>query len=1510
MAEKIWKIVRVILSGLLLLAVLLPATFYIVLSTPFAQNYVREIATDELSRLLGVGVEIEKVTIHPFNRLSIEGVSIASPVPDERHIAEISEISAGVELFHFLKSGEIIIDYALLEEARIAINRPTPGAPLNISPIIDRLRSDKTDRPPTKFDLRINTVVLHNASLSYDVLSEPESDSLHVFDKNHIEISSLNLNAYLPKLSNDCYRGEIDHLSFRERCGFEVKKLTAKATFSTEGAELDDFSLALDGTQIALAPIVLEYDSFDNIIASLKTSELQVSTLGANRLYLPDFAPFIPRLEQFGQNISLAFDITGNTRHIDIRNLTLAETDQNLFKAFINASVSNLDMPADSIAYNIRNIDIAVAPGILKEISPSALSANTLRLIGTTPLLHINAVAEGQGGNGSARLSAKGAAGSIDFDGRYAMSPKECRGTAQGKLTFSDIAAGLLSGNQKLGMANGSVDARAIFSPNNLAGSVRIDIDGIEYNNHTYRDITAEITATDKSNISYSLSSADPAAAVDMEGEYTATANGTRHLLSQINIENIDFTMAGITSDENTTLKGHADIDLCGQNIDDMAGSVKLSGFVLDRNGLEPLTLNSFEIERHHDSPTPGITISSDYLNGEIEGLTTFSTLPAEAMQIAGSVMPSLLHYSDREYSGKNVFSFDLRLDNLNRIADALGIKITPVYPTTVSGHFDSAAGTANIDIDSPYLRNGNKYITNTSINAQINAPEGNARIYITSEIPTKKGLMGIGCVVKASDNVADTRIDWTIERDIPINGIIGFTTEVRRDDSDKVEASVSFNPGTINFGDDVWKINPATIDYSGSEITVDGFALAAGRQSISINGTVGNAESDSLNIDLRGINMLPIFETLEIDKALISGHADGRLVAKQVLTPTPVVYSEFLHVDSIGYNRCTLGNADVNAWWDNDKKAFTLDADVIEPGGLHSHIFGDIYPLTESLDITFDANHVRVGFMKPFMEAFTSDITGYVSGHARLFGTFKEIDLEGDIFADDLKLKIDFTNTWYSATDSIHVIPGRIDIKDITIRDVNGHTALLNGFVAHTYFKQPVFRFEVTEARDFLSFNGTPRQNPDWYGTIYGNGDATISGRPGVVDIGVKMATAPGSMFTFVLSDRLDADDYTFINFRDITPAPPSDSITAADDTPAEFIEYLRHGNAHNTDNPSAYNMDISVDITPDAQMILVMDPIGGDRIKATGNGNMRMTYNSIDNSIFMQGKYTVDQGSYNFTLQDIIIKDFTIDGGSTIQFSGDPYRPEANITAYYALNANLTDLDESFAQDKDISRTNVPVHAIMKVSGDIRQPSIDFDLGFPTLTQDTYRKVRSIVSTREMMNRQIIYLLALNRFYTPDYMASTTKGNELFSVASSTLSSQLGNMLGKLSENWSIAPNLRSDRGDFSDVEVDVALSSRLLNNRLLFNGNFGYRDNTLNNNQFIGDFDIEYLLNRRGSLRLKAYNRYNDRNYYVRSAQTTQGVGIMFKRDFDNFFSFLRRKKNKKEQPESETDNKEQQ
>ncbi|MDE5634030.1 MAG: translocation/assembly module TamB, partial [Muribaculaceae bacterium] len=352
-------------------------------------------------------------------------------------------------------------------------------------------------------------------------------------------------------------------------------------------------------------------------------------------------------------------------------------------------------------------------------------------------------------------------------------------------------------------------------------------------------------------------------------------------------------------------------------------------------------------------------------------------------------------------------------------------------------------------------------------------------------------------------------------------------------------------------------------------------------------------------------------------------------------------------------------------------------------------------------------------------------------------------------------------------------------DLSGITVRDAEGHTARLNGWVKHKLFKEPRFDFALSNAHNFLCYNETPRENPIWHGKVYGNGSAFVSGEPGVVNINVDIATAPRSTFTFVLSDQEVAEQYSFLTFRDKNhiSAELTDTLTLRRDTSMDLVNRLRalaaaHGEE---ESPSDYNITIQTRITPEAEIVLVMDPVGGDRIRAYGSGSLRLDYGSANNDLKMYGTYTLDRGRYNFTLQDIIIKDFTIKPGSEISFRGDPYAAQLDIKAAYSLNANLSDLDESFLHDKDLNRTSVPVNAIMNVSGDMRQPEISFDLEFPTLNADVYRKVRSIVSTDDMMNRQIIYLLALNRFYTPEYMASATRGNELVSVASSTISSQL---------------------------------------------------------------------------------------------------------------------------------------
>jgi hypothetical protein len=150
------------------------------------------------------------------------------------------------------------------------------------------------------------------------------------------------------------------------------------------------------------------------------------------------------------------------------------------------------------------------------------------------------------------------------------------------------------------------------------------------------------------------------------------------------------------------------------------------------------------------------------------------------------------------------------------------------------------------------------------------------------------------------------------------------------------------------------------------------------------------------------------------------------------------------------------------------------------------------------------------------------------------------------------------------------------------------------------------------------------------------------------------------------------------------------------------------------------------------------------------------------------------------------------------------------------------------------------------------------------------------------------------LNKFHPSDF-TRTGRANEFSAVTSAAISSQISGILSALTDKVQIGTNIRASQEGFSETEVEMLLSGQLWDNRLLFNGNFGYRNNPNVKNVFVGEFDIEYLLTPSGEFRLKAYNHANDMYRYLKQSLTTQGFGIMYKKDFSSFSElFMRRRK----------------
>jgi hypothetical protein len=82
-----------------------------------------------------------------------------------------------------------------------------------------------------------------------------------------------------------------------------------------------------------------------------------------------------------------------------------------------------------------------------------------------------------------------------------------------------------------------------------------------------------------------------------------------------------------------------------------------------------------------------------------------------------------------------------------------------------------------------------------------------------------------------------------------------------------------------------------------------------------------------------------------------------------------------------------------------------------------------------------------------------------------------------------------------------------------------------------------------------------------------------------------------------------------------------------------------------------------------------------------------------------------------------------------------------------------------------------------------------------------------------------------------------------------------------------------------------MELALSTKILNDRVTINGNIGNNSSLQKNtnNPVVGEVELFIKLNKSGKLQLKAYNRANDDLIYDTSLYK-QGIGLSFREEFD--------------------------
>lgn len=1444
-----YRILRTIIVSLLFLAVGIPIFLYLVLWLAPVHNRIRDVVRTELSGILGSEVNIGRLEVVPFTRLKLNDISI---VEAGDTILSAQALNAGVSGRNLLR-GRIVVTAVELMEPDIRLRRDSAGAPLNVQPIFDRLKGDGS-KPPTRFNLAVHTVVIRHGSARYDVDSAARRHE--GFDVNHIALTGLNADLTAPKISNGDIRVSLKRLAVRERSGLHMRRLAATINLHDSLLTVNGLTLYLDNTKLAFADMDVKLRGYE-----VATVEL----LPGSAIYPADLAAFHPGLAAVAGPLKINARVDVMTDSMVVRKFNVYGPGRELF-ANIRGEASMRAAAARTLDVGVNGTELARTLGLFTPLKGSA--ATLLGNLGNISFTGTAAWRRPQDATLQGVLESD--MGKIDVDAR--MVNRRLRGVIE--ADGLDLA-GLFPGKEL-----GSASLGATFDLSSAQGRAAVSVDHIRWRGHDFRNVDLNADYDGKAY----------AATVEVEdsllcGELTLTADLTPGDFSAT----IDGDLAAMSPEGIGLTSKYPGYVLSGQ----VKGAFQGDGPLLPTGQLIVSNLRFLDAEGRGLREAPivltsdfssadvqNIRLKSDLIDADVTGRINLRTVGPMVNNLLASSLPQ--YFSPQPVDSVCVNNFALRatVKDDAPLLSFLSLPVQLLYPATLG--FELSRESAAVNLSAPYIRKGNSLISSTALRGSLGKE---SRLTVGTTMSSKFGDIAVRLAGTLADGLGN--IDFGFDNNIEPR--YGGDVKLRiRPLYEGLDANIIAS--TLTLGGIDWAVAPAYIGLRNGTAIVHGFGLNRPGQELSVSGVVSEYPEDRLVVKLDNINVDYIFQTLQLSETLrFGGDATGTVTASALFSHEPILRTENLYVKGLKYGGCVMGNANIRSRWNNETRGIELHADVDDPAHEGSTtVDGKIYIVDKKLDFRFMANHSPAGFLHTFIKTWASDVGGTASGNLHLFGDFANVNLEGEAAAENFFLTVGYTGVTYFASDTVRIRPGVIDLDNVTVRDRTGRTGLLNGQLTHDYFKNAKFSFLISDLDNMLVLDTSPTPDNDrWYGSIRADGSAEISGVPGLVKITANAVSAPGSEFTFAMTDARSATEYKFLTFRDVTPVNLSDSTLLKPGSP-ELDRQMRAQVARTAEQEAASNfvIELHVDVDPSARINLIMDPKSGDKITCSGVGGVDVKYGSDTDNMTMHGEYVIEKGEYNFSLQDIILKAFTLRAGSEIKFHGDPMDADLNISAINQVNANLSDLDESFLNDKEVQRTKVPVYAVLNVTGSVQAPDIKFDIDLPTLSSDVVRKVKSIVSTEDMMNRQIIYLLAFNRFYTPDYMVAT-KGNDLMSVASGTLSSQLSNIFGQISDKISVAPSVRTESGDFSDVEFDVALSGTLLNNRLLLNGNFGYRDKALNNNQFIGDFDVEYLLTRRGNWRLKAYNHFNDRNLYVKQALTTQGLGIVFKHDFDRLF-----------------------
>ena len=1490
--RRVWKIMRNVLLGLLLFFIIT----ILFLRLTIVQTYLANSYAKYLSDKTNTEIRIGRLDISGL--LSVDIFDLYVIDQEDSIMVNSKQISLDINLMA-LMDDELHIKRIYIDSTYFALREDRRDSALNLMKIIDFFESTDTSSTESNLKIKLDKLEIRGAHYVMDLWSSANFDDGGM-NYTHLDVTDVNLIIDDFYVDGDTLFGNMVKLKAYEKCGFDLQQFGGEVKLSSAGLVIHNFNLRTPSSW-AYADFEMRYKQWPDWLEFIDNIRFNTK-IDSAKINLEDIQYFATSMKGMQDTLHVSGKVRGPISNLRLRKGKVYFKKNTRFIGDITMTglpdieQSFMLIKAKELSSNYHDLHAFYLPG--KEHLPLP---DFIKSLGN---IVIRGRFTGFYNDFVSKASYKTKLGLLTTD--ILLKPhhnQEKNFEYHGHLTTTNFRLGGLFGGKTYEGINLTANLDGYGLDQNAEATYNINIASAYLSKYQYHDIKIE------GNIKNQRVDAKMIARDDA---FELNANGFIDFHDSLPFYKLHMDMQNarisrlflLDQDTLGTISGVLNVDMQGDNLDNINGILEIDSLIytVDNKSYQgdSLTLNTHNTETNKRV----ISLRSKWVDADVEGQFLFSEFELMYHVIFKNVLPSLVHswgIKDVENTNHSIvqkddyikFHFNIKNPkDLNQIflpSSKLG------DGTIIDGFFALEDDSMSLNLFAPSISYEKYYAENLKIT--MIKPPHELNLKVAADYLHTNKVFAFDSITIHSNIASDTAVyyaSWGKKGNHEMSGFFGGSLIWLATDS----VDIAFAPGEFWLNDTLWELSDkGRVSYSYHNIDVTDISIQSKANKFAVHGSLSEKPSDVLKFDFNNfdLSLLDFYLREKFDTDL-----DGRLTGHFEVSNlwTQPGFTSQMVISNFYLNHSYLGNATAHSSYSRSRDAFVVDVILENPKDSipikYLDLGGFYYPkrTDNKFDLDLRFNHYPLQSLNSYLTSFTSDIVGTLDGKLKIDGSIERPILSGAIDADVEKLKIDYIGETYHFDDKLVFTDTYFGLDNVYIYDQNytsgaSHKALANIQIRHNNYSN--FELFVDIKPEKMSvLNLEDNEEALFYGKAEGTGEFKLYGPFNKMTMRMNMTSVEGSKISIPFSSETVAEEADFITFVSKT-----DSNTVAKKKKKE-------------DDDFSLDMDMTLKVNPGTQIKIVMDEVVGDIIMARGNGDIRMVYDRDDN-FTMYGKYTIERGDYLFTMQNIINKHFYIEPGGYLQWDGDPERAQINIRAIYKTEAKLYDLIQQVNQSDEYKKRASKVECIINITGNIYSPIVKFDIQVPEENSSIRDLVKQLLTmdgttgNAQELNKNFISLLVLSRFQPPSGYDSGTNPDALSKNATEMVANQVGNILNKLSDEVEIGLNWNPG-DELTTQEVAIALKYSMLDDRLVIDGKFGTGggSNTPESAQrIVGDLNVEYKFTKDGRIRGKVFNRTNYYDPLTKRAPYTQGVGIAYRKEFDNLHELFHRTKSEEEQ-----------